>query len=122
MPFACSICEQESTRICVLCTKDACNIHICQRCGCCSDCCECDVPLDEPLPVPVSEAAPSTPPGPDPAGFKPPEFTPPPGLETDFGALEAGADGTPPEPWSSAEAQPETPEESAAEPSETPEG
>ena len=48
MPFSCSICEQESTRICAFCTKDACNIHICDRCGNCSDCCECDVPLDEP--------------------------------------------------------------------------
>ena len=51
MPFSCSICEQESTRICAFCTKDTCNIHICERCGNCSDCCECDVPLDEPLHV-----------------------------------------------------------------------
>ena len=47
MPFACSICEQESTRICGYCTKDACAMHICERCGCCSDCCDCEVPLDE---------------------------------------------------------------------------
>ena len=47
MPFACSICEQESNRICVFCTKDACDNHLCQRCGGCSDCCECEVPLDE---------------------------------------------------------------------------
>lgn len=48
MAFACSICEQESVRICVSCTKDACDNHICESCGCCSDCCNCDVPLTEP--------------------------------------------------------------------------
>ena len=48
MSFSCSICEQESTRICARCTKDACVNHVCDRCGCCSDCCDCDVPLDEP--------------------------------------------------------------------------
>lgn len=48
MSFSCSICEQESTRICVNCTKDACSNHICDRCGCCSDCCDCELPLDEP--------------------------------------------------------------------------
>lgn len=47
MPFVCSICEQESTRICAFCTKDACDNHLCERCGCCSDCCECEVPLEE---------------------------------------------------------------------------
>lgn len=49
MPFSCSICEEESTRICVSCTKDTCANHLCERCHCCSDCCECEVPLDEPL-------------------------------------------------------------------------
>jgi len=29
------------------CTKDACSNHLCERCGCCSDCCDCEVPLDE---------------------------------------------------------------------------
>ena len=47
MPFLCSICEEESTRICVLCTKDACSNHLCEKCGCCSDCCGCEVPLVE---------------------------------------------------------------------------
>lgn len=47
MPFACSICEEESTRICVLCTKDTCSNHLCEKCGCCSDCCGCEVPLTE---------------------------------------------------------------------------
>jgi hypothetical protein len=46
--FSCSICEQESTRICASCTKDACDNHLCDQCGFCSDCCECDVPLNGP--------------------------------------------------------------------------
>jgi len=65
MPFACSICEQESTRICAFCTKDACDNHLCPRCGCCSDCCECEVPLDEvnshPHVPPVEAEHPGTP-------------------------------------------------------------
>ena len=56
MPFACSICEQESTRICAYCTKDACGMHICEHCGCCSDCCDCDVPLDETTQLHVAAA------------------------------------------------------------------
>jgi hypothetical protein len=44
--FSCSICADPSTRICVYCTKDACDNHLCQRCHRCSDCCECEVPLD----------------------------------------------------------------------------
>jgi hypothetical protein len=48
MPFNCSICGEESTRICVRCTKDACNNHICEKCLRCSDCCECEVALCEP--------------------------------------------------------------------------
>ena len=47
MPFTCTICEQESTKICGFCTKDTCDNHLCDRCGRCSDCCECDLPLDE---------------------------------------------------------------------------
>lgn len=47
MPFQCSICGEESTRICALCTKDACNNHLCEKCGRCSDCCECEVALFE---------------------------------------------------------------------------
>ncbi len=46
MPFACSICEEESTRICVRCTKDTCSNHLCEKCGACSDCCDCEVRLD----------------------------------------------------------------------------
>lgn len=32
-------------RICVRCTKDACNNHLCEKCLRCSDCCECEVVL-----------------------------------------------------------------------------
>jgi hypothetical protein len=48
MPFTCSICGEESIRICVRCTKDACNNHLCEKCLRCSDCCECEVALSEP--------------------------------------------------------------------------
>ena len=47
MPFTCSICEEESTRICVNCTKDSCENHLCEKCGRCSDCCGCEVSLTE---------------------------------------------------------------------------
>jgi len=48
MPFQCSICAEESTRICARCTKDACNNHLCEKCLRCSDCCECEVALSGP--------------------------------------------------------------------------
>jgi len=44
--FSCSICGDLSTQICVYCTKDACANHLCPKCQRCSDCCECEVPLD----------------------------------------------------------------------------
>jgi hypothetical protein len=47
MAYLCSICEEESTRICARCTKDTCANHLCERCASCSDCCECEVPLRE---------------------------------------------------------------------------
>ena len=47
MPFTCSICEEESTRICVACTKDSCDNHLCEKCYRCSDCCGCEVTLNE---------------------------------------------------------------------------
>jgi hypothetical protein len=53
MPFICSICAEESVRICARCTKDACNNHLCERCLRCSDCCECEVALSEPIREPV---------------------------------------------------------------------
>jgi hypothetical protein len=113
VPFSCSICEQESTRICAFCTKDACSNHICVRCGCCSDCCECDVPLDEPasehafihtepaLPHYV-ETAPET-------------------FEPDAGAAHSEFKTPEAEPWPAAETQSTTGEESASDPFETPE-
>jgi hypothetical protein len=48
MPFICSICGEQSTRICARCTKDACDNHLCEKCLRCSDCCECEVTLSEP--------------------------------------------------------------------------
>jgi L-lactate utilization protein LutB len=56
MPFSCSICGEESTRICVRCTKDACDNHLCEKCGRCSDCCECEVTLAPHIPELVREA------------------------------------------------------------------
>jgi len=44
--FSCSICGAVSTEICVYCTKDTCPNHLCSKCLRCSDCCECDVPLE----------------------------------------------------------------------------
>ena len=57
MPFTCSICGEESTRICVWCTKDACENHLCEKCQRCSDCCECEVPLHEPGPRTAAPAS-----------------------------------------------------------------
>lgn len=45
--FTCSICEAESTLICAHCTKDACANHLCDRCRRCSDCCNCEIKLDD---------------------------------------------------------------------------
>jgi hypothetical protein len=62
MPFTCSICGEESTRICARCTKDACDNHLCEKCLRCSDCCECEVRLSAPArmmvhaPIPESAA------------------------------------------------------------------
>jgi len=56
MPFSCSICGEESTRICVRCTKDACDNHLCEKCRKCSDCCECEVALAPHPPESVREA------------------------------------------------------------------
>ena len=109
MPFSCSICEQESTRICGFCTKDACDMHICERCGCCSDCCQCEVPLDEPVHA-HAEAPPEH-------AAVPPE----PVAE----ASQPESTGIEPEPlaaWDHVEAQPTTSEESGFKPLETPEG
>src|ERR1039457_691959 len=82
MPFTCSICGEESTRICARCTKDACDNHLCERCLRCSDCCECEVKLSAPARMmvhaavagPVEAATPE--PEPEPA----PEPEPEPGI------------------------------------------
>jgi hypothetical protein len=46
--FHCSICDEPSTRICVRCTKDTCDNHLCEKCGRCSDCCNCGVTRRDP--------------------------------------------------------------------------
>jgi hypothetical protein len=46
--FQCSICGDLSTKLCVYCTKDACNNHLCDRCHRCSDCCLCELPSNAP--------------------------------------------------------------------------
>ncbi len=43
----CHICKESSERICVYCTKDACDNHICDKCRRCSDCCACDLAREE---------------------------------------------------------------------------
>lgn len=40
--FACSICGEPATEICVYCTKDCCPNHRCEKCQRCSDCCQCE--------------------------------------------------------------------------------
>jgi hypothetical protein len=79
MPFICSICGEQSTRICARCTKDACDNHLCEKCLRCSDCCECEVALSEPvrhvLRVAVPESAPE-PPLAEPALAEPPPAAP----------------------------------------------
>lgn len=79
MAFHCSICEEESTRICASCTKDTCRNHLCEKCDSCSDCCDCEVPLEEqsmvrqlrvsqmsPEPVPTPHPMPDPDPAPEP--------------------------------------------------------
>lgn len=69
MPFQCSICDEPSTRICVRCTKDACDNHLCEKCLKCSDCCECEVALDAAprrTPVVHTQPAPEAEPTPQP--------------------------------------------------------
>ena len=81
MTFHCTICGEESTRICVWCTRDNCVNHLCEKCGRCSDCCECQVPLEEtvretarthiPHPQTPPEPEPHPPPDPDPVPTEP---------------------------------------------------
>jgi hypothetical protein len=78
MPFTCSICGEESTRICVRCTKDACDNHLCEKCLRCSDCCECEVRLSAPARVVIPAALPDPEPEPAAAAIPNPEPEPPP--------------------------------------------
>ena len=57
--FTCSICGEPSGEICVFCTKDACANHVCEKCRRCSDCCECEIHLDE-HPEPVAAQPPAS--------------------------------------------------------------
>lgn len=77
MPFTCSICGEESTRICVRCTKDACGNHICEKCQRCSDCCECEIVLREPVHAFTAAAHALHPPQPEPEPDPEPPFPPP---------------------------------------------
>ncbi len=45
LTFTCSICGEASQDICVYCTKDTCENHMCQKCRRCSDCCVCETPV-----------------------------------------------------------------------------
>jgi hypothetical protein len=81
MPFTCSICGEASTRICARCTKDACDNHLCDKCLRCSDCCECEVVLDDstrPVVRPAVEAVEAVVPEPEPHEPVPPEPEPDP--------------------------------------------
>ena len=101
MPFICSICGEQSTRICARCTKDACDNHLCEKCLRCSDCCECEVALSEPVRRVVHVAVPPVPqalPEPAPAATEP-ELAPAatePELVSD--ATELAPDATEPAP------------------------
>ena len=68
--FTCSICGEASHAICIFCTKDACDNHICQRCRRCSDCCACEMPVtsDSQEEAPVQQTQ-------EPAGEAPEELT-----------------------------------------------
>jgi hypothetical protein len=110
MPFQCSICGEESTRICVRCTKDACDNHLCDKCRRCSDCCECEVALSPHVPESVrsvlhgdaAHAAPLA----EPVAETPPDAEPPSAPETPTDAEPPPAPETPPdvEPASAPEA------------------
>ena len=65
MPFVCSICGEAATQICARCTKDTCGNHLCEKCLQCSDCCECELVLDEPA-RPANHIVPVAAPAPEP--------------------------------------------------------
>jgi len=78
MPFHCAICAEESTSICARCTQDTCANHLCEKCLRCSDCCECEVHLDEPAHEPArfathaGHSGPTQAPNPEPEPWQPP--------------------------------------------------
>ena len=82
MSFTCNICGEESSRICARCTKDTCNNHLCEKCLRCSDCCECELMLDETA-RPVVRPAVPVPPAPHPE----------PEIETEIAEEETGETG-----------------------------
>jgi hypothetical protein len=89
MPFNCSICEEESTHICVRCTKDACDNHLCDRCHRCSDCCECEVALSETVREPVRSMFAAHKPEPEPEPHLPePDPDPFPSPDPEPGPME----------------------------------
>ena len=84
MPFICTICEEESTRICVACTKDTCGNHLCEKCKRCSDCCDCELHLEvqqeDAEPVDIADAPREPGPHPNPTPDPAPEPMPIPGF------------------------------------------
>src|SRR5205823_3963281 len=97
MPFICSICGEQSTRICARCTKDACDIHLCEKCFRCSDCCECEVALAEPVRHVVRMAAPAVHPEPLATQQEPLEATQQEPLEAAYENPQPGAHESPAE-------------------------
>jgi hypothetical protein len=129
MPFLCSICGEESTRICARCTKDACNNHLCEKCLRCSDCCECEVALTETVRDPGSARAAlravagGPRPEPDPEAQDPeaavaqPAEPEAPAVET--AESEAAPEAAEAQATESADPEPEAPESKAPEPEAT---
>ena len=77
MPFSCTICAEESTSICARCTQDTCRNHLCERCRKCSDCCECEIALEEPVREPARSVFRAVHPIPDPEPDPEPPAPPP---------------------------------------------
>jgi len=90
MPFVCSICEEAAAQICARCTKDVCGNHLCDKCLRCSDCCECEVTLTEPVhaPAPAPHPHAAAEPAPEPESpFPLPDTEPAPPGEADPGPI-----------------------------------
>jgi hypothetical protein len=113
MPFICSICGEQSTRICARCTKDACDNHLCEKCLRCSDCCECEVTLSEPTRQVVRVAVKEPESVPEPARAEYPTGDPAPSVEP-YPQEPIPQEPLPPEPHL-AEPEPAQPEPAALE-------